>query len=178
MSQSFPPPPGSQPQPGPSPYAPPTQSAGYPYAGQTAYGYPSYAGQPPGMVTSKGFNPWVAALLGALAGAAVTAVLAGLVWLMAGYPMPWQSSEDFIDDWSGTVSVSTDGTVPGQVMADAVRELGGGDYYVEVSCPTTPKVAEGVTTVCRADDGYEDVRVIVYFFDELGSFETAEIYGD
>lgn len=151
-------------------------SASYPPHAQRPFdpyaGHPAYAPAP----RRGGLNPWVAALLGALAGAVLTALTGVVLWYAMGGPVPWEGIEDSAADWSGRVEVAADGSVPGMVLADAVFEVGGGGFYEEVTCASTPRIAADVTTVCRVDDGYDRYRVVVLFLDGEGRFETAEFF--
>lgn len=153
----------------PNPYAVPPN----PYAVPPAHG-----GAPTSMAQQGGLNAWLAGGLGALAGIAVTALFGMVLWFSMGYPMPWEGPDDWVDEWVGRVEVGSDGSVVGLVLADAVRDLGGGGYYEEVFCPATPRVAQDVTTVCRVDDGYEQYSVVVLFLDSDGRFEAAEFYSE
>lgn len=171
MSYQPPLPPG----PGPSPvtyYGQPTQ--GVPTQNP---GYPSYLGSTPDR-QSKGLNPWVAAALGVVGGVLLAAVIGALLWVATGGPLPWEGIDDMADDWTGSVQVTSDGSVSGLSLADAVLDVGGGGYYEEVLCPSSPRVAADVTTVCRVDDGYDTYRVVVLFLDDAGRFETAEVFSE
>jgi len=145
-----------------------------PYAVPPAYGYAQSPMSTPGS-RPAGVNPWLAALLGGLVGATVTGLLALVVFMGIGMPLPWEGPDDWVDDWTGQVDVASDGSVLGFALADAVAEVGGGGYYEEVVCPDTARVAEDVTTLCDVDDGYDQYRVVVVFLDEDGAFETAEL---
>ncbi|PRY58120.1 hypothetical protein BCF74_11343 [Knoellia remsis] len=166
MSSSFPPPSG---QPGPYAAAP-AHGAPYPYGGPAAYG-----GAPGGQPPSRGFNPWLAAGLGALGGAIMTTLLAMVMWFAMGYPMPWETPQDYAAEWTGQVDPDASGRVPGPVLSDAVTEMSDG-YYVDVSCPDTPRVTADITTVCRVDDGIEPFTAVVLFLNDSGDFEVAEFY--
>lgn len=152
MSQSYP----------PHAHRPPD-----PYAG-----HPAYAP----VQQRNGLNPWIAAALGALVGTVLTTVVGALFWFAMGGPVPWAGIDDMADDWGGRATVASDGGVAGPALADAVLEVGGGGYYEDVVCPSTPQVAADVTTICRVDDGYDRYRVVVLFLDDSGRFETAEFF--
>ncbi|WP_353951104.1 hypothetical protein V6K52_15880 [Knoellia sp. S7-12] len=140
-------------------------------------GHPAYLGSTPDR-QSKGLNPWVAACLGAFGGMLLATVVGALLWVATGGPLPWEGIDDLADDWTGSVQVASDGSVPGLLLSDAVLDVGGGGYYEEVVCPSSPRVAADVTTVCRVDDGYDTYRVVVLFLDDTGRFETAEVFSE
>ena len=73
------------------------------------------------------------------------------------------------------VEVGADGSVGGEALAEALEDEG--DYYYEdVSCPATARVATDVTTICRANDGMDDLRVVVVFEGDDGRFRTADLW--
>lgn len=170
MSQSFPPNPGGYQQ-NPGGYLP--TPGGYhqnPYAG-----HPAYAGYPGPTPRSSELNPWIAALFGAMAGGFLTFLLMTLVpMLLFGFAMgggPF-GDEGFMDT-SGRVSVASDGSVTGAALAEALEDT---DWYERATCPDTAKVATDATTICEANDGFEDLRVVVVFDGTDGRFATADLW--
>lgn len=71
------------------------------------------------------------------------------------------------------VTVSADGSVSGGALVAALEES---DWYQDMTCPDTAKVATDVTTICRGRDGFEDLRVVVVFRGSDGEFSTADLF--
>lgn len=157
MSQSFPPNPGGHQQ---SPYA----------------GHPACLGHPASTAQPSGLNPWVAALLGGVTGAILTVIFTTVVpmlffgLLMGGGML---GDDGFMGAPQGTVAVAPDGSVSGAALAEAVDGVA---YYEDVTCPGTVKVATDATTICEADDGFEDLHVVVVFDGTDGRFSTADLW--
>ncbi|KGN33000.1 hypothetical protein N802_15520 [Knoellia sinensis KCTC 19936] len=162
MSQFHPPHQGS-------PYTPPAQGGPPAYAG-----HPAYVGYPVPQPQSSGLNPWVAGLLGALAGAMLTFIGMTLLpilffGLLMGGPM---GDEGFMGPPASRVDVAPDGSVSGLALAEALEE----GYYEDVTCPNTPKVGTDVTTICDANDGFANMRVVVVFRGTDGRFGAADLF--
>jgi len=75
-------------------------------------------------------------------------------------------------DGAQRVSVAADGSVSGAVLAEVLAE----DWYEDLTCPDTPKVATDVTTICRGGGRIDDLRVVVVFRDSSGLFSTADVF--
>jgi hypothetical protein len=102
------------------------------------------------------------ALLGVLAVALLVLVLAGT------------TDEDVAyGPLTGQLPASTDGgLVPGDTLAAAVSDRitqDGGDVS-RMDCPETPKVGQGIVTVCHGVISLSDYAVVVYFEDKDGRF--------
>ncbi len=177
----LPPGPGPGPDPatgpgyGPGPhayYGQPTQGAPPPYGT-----HPAYLGMPSPAPQSAGMNPWIAGLLGAIAGGVLTIIGTTLIpMLFFGLFMAAGSGgafdEGFIDG-PQRVTVAADGSVSGTALAQALEEA---EWYEDMTCPDTAKVATDVTTICRGSDGFEDMRVVVIFEGSGGKFSTADLF--
>jgi hypothetical protein len=73
---------------------------------------------------------------------------------------------------TGSVSVAAGQSLPGDDLANAVEQRihADGAADVQMDCPGTPKVAQGVVTVCHGQIEGDEWAVVVYFEDDLGSF--------
>lgn len=156
-----------QPVPPHQPYAP--------YAVPPPYGY----AQPPvGSPRSTGLNPWAAGAIGVVVGMGLTFIGMTVVpMLFFGLAFGGFGSfdEGFPGPPSGRVEVAADGSVGGEALAEALEDEG--DYYYEdVSCPATARVATDVTTICRGNDGVDDLRIVVVFEGDDGRFRTADLW--
>ena len=107
--------------------------------------------------------------------AVVGVLLIGLM-LLASPAGPDAALPDDVDSGpivplTGSVSAPAGRSLPGDDLANAVEQRihddGAGD--VEMDCPDTRKVGQGVVTVCHGQIEGDDWAVIVYFEDELGS---------
>lgn len=154
MSHSYPPHPG-----------------GYqaPYAGP-----PAYVQYPPAAPQSTGLNPWVAGLIGVLVGGIGAMVLSFVLPLIFfGVLMGGDFADEGFMGGPDEVTVASDGSVSGVALAQALE---GGEWYEEMTCPDTTKVATDVTTICTGSDGFDDLRVVVVFSGSGGEFATADLY--
>lgn len=71
------------------------------------------------------------------------------------------------------VDVAADGSVSGEALAQALMDSG---WYEDMTCPATPKVATDVTAICTGTDGFMDLRVVVVFRGDSGSFSVADLF--
>ncbi|MFW5473911.1 hypothetical protein ACOCJ5_11440 [Knoellia sp. CPCC 206450] len=158
----------------------PPYPGGYaaPYAVPPPYGY---ANPPAHTPRSSGFNPWAAGAIGVAVGMLLSflgmTLLPMLVFGLAfgGFGGFGTFEEGFSGPPPGRVVVAADGSVSGEALAEALEDEN--DYYYEdVSCPSTTRVATDVTTICRANDGVDDLRVVVVFEGDEGRFRTADLW--
>jgi hypothetical protein len=124
---------------------------------------PAFVPQP---APTRSRLPVVATVLAATALAAVFGVI---VWLIsAGPPLP---GGDFGGPLTGQVAVRGT-TLPGADLASEVRQRirdDGGDPS-EMTCPDTPAVRQGVTTVCHGVIDEDDWAIVVFFEDSSGNY--------
>jgi hypothetical protein len=73
---------------------------------------------------------------------------------------------------TGEVTVAAGQPLPGEDLAHAIEQriIDDGAVDVALECPDTPKVDQGVVTVCHGDIDGGEWAVIVYFEDELGTY--------
>jgi Domain of unknown function (DUF4333) len=73
---------------------------------------------------------------------------------------------------TGQVTVAAGQALPGDDLANAVEQriVDDGASNVALTCPATPKVDQGVVTVCHGDIDDTEWAVVVYFEDNLGAF--------
>lgn len=115
----------------------------------------------------------IASLVISIVALLTAVVVAGWLFL-SGAPLPGDSQEPL----TGTLpAVDSTGGVSGVALADEVTDRireDGGDPTI-VTCPSTPKVAQGVVTLCHARiDGMKWVA-IVYFEDQQGRYTLMPI---
>ena len=104
-----------------------------------------------------------------LAAAALAGVLGVIVWLVAvGAPLPGEGNGGPL---TGQVAVRRT-TLSGEDLASAVRQRirdDGGDPS-QMTCPDTPAVYQGVTTVCHGVIDEDDWAIVVFFEDSSGNY--------
>ena len=142
----------------------------HPYAGHPAYLFPPPPARPAGM------NPWVAGLIGALVGGALT-VVATMVLPMIFFGLMMGAGgvmdEEFMGPERGQVVVASDGSVSGVVLAEDLEDA---PWYEDVTCPDTTAVRTDATTICSGNDGFEDLRIVVVFRGTDGEYGTADLW--
>jgi hypothetical protein len=151
------PPPGwASPTPMP---ANPTPMGAYPTPGPGA----AFVPQP---VPTRSGLPVTATVLAATA---LAGVLGVIVWLIAvGAPLPGDGPGGPL---TGQVAVRGT-TLSGADLASAVRQRirdDGGDPS-QMTCPDTPAVYQGVTTVCHGVIDEDDWAIVVFFEDSSGNY--------
>ncbi|MEO7269254.1 MAG: hypothetical protein ABIW49_08630 [Knoellia sp.] len=121
-------------------------------------------------------NPWVAGLLGVLAGGFLTVMgMTVIPMLLFGFLLSGpMSDEGFMEGPPPQrVEVAADGSVSGIALAEALE---GAAWYEDMTCPSTAKVDTDVTTICEGNDGIDNMRVVVVFRGTDGRFGTADLF--
>ena len=107
-----------------------------------------------------------------LSGVALLGVLAVAVWVLVA-TAPADGNSGITGPLTGQLATSTGGgRVTGDALAEAVSARitqDGGDVS-RMDCPETPKVSQGVVTVCHGVISLSDYAVVVYFEDKSGRF--------
>lgn len=139
-----------------------------PPPGASSQWYPALP-PPPAPTAHAGRGLAITALvLSAVALLGVLAVAVGLMFAMAPADDGFSSGP-----LTGQLSTSTHGGgVTGDTLAEAVGDRitqDGGDVS-RMDCPETPKVGQGIVTVCHGVISMSDWAVVVYFEDEEGRF--------
>jgi len=130
--------------------------------------YPAPAVPPSPAGVGRGLA--IAALV--LSAVALVGVLAVAVWVLA-VTSPADEGGGGTGPLTGQLSASAGGgPVTGDTLASAVSARitqDGGDVS-RMDCPKTPKVGQGIVTVCHGVIDLSDYAIVVYFEDQDGRF--------
>jgi hypothetical protein len=131
-----------------------------------AYPYP----EPERPPASRGSDRWLPVVSLMLSLLSVVGMLSIGAWVVISQ-----------DEDSGIASSTLTGHVlaappaavlPGSTLATVVTDVieEDGAYVTEMRCPATPRVIQGVVTVCHGTIDDEDWAVVVFFENERGAF--------
>lgn len=154
------------------------QAAPQPWPGQQ--GAPSYAPYPPvpyarspyGAAKSSRPGLVIAVISLIVSGLALLAVFGMGVFMFGGPAGPGGPAGTMAPLTGKVPSVSPSTSLLGERLSSeiSVRLEDDGWIVDEVKCPTTPKVAQGVVSVCHATMDEGDWAVVVYFEDDQGTY--------
>lgn len=125
---------------------------------------------PPGPPPSPGLPPWLSVASLVVSAVSLLGLVGVLLWLaLVGGPLTGGGESTL----TGQVpAMSTSGPLPGPELARVVGDVieHDGAEAALMTCPDTPRLDQGVVTVCHGTIDAEGWAVVVYFETKQGLF--------